>query len=1085
MTTTGNPLDLALAGICPVEASAGTGKTFAIATLYLRFVLEREYTVDQIVVATFTRAAAAELATRLRERLVTADRLLAESDPGAERAQDSGDEPATRAVIAKLLAADVAVDTLRRRTRNARLALDTACIGTLHGFCHRVLAEFGFDTGQTLRPPELIDDVRALEDEIVRDFWRRGSSDAATAAQLTATWGTPDMLARQVRDAHWRGREIDPPATDDAGARLLLDARAYLTAELPRRLAARNLMSHDTAIDQLAAALASPRGEAIVATLRQRWKVALVDEFQDTDSAQWAIVRALFADTALVIVGDPKQAIYGFRGGDVYAWRQALADARAARPVAAQLQLTRSFRSGKGLCAAFNALFSQPADAEPRAFIEPIAHPDIAPDDRVRDRAVLQDGQPLAALQVWWLDPEAIGHAATKPLPSKSHAEGAIEGACVAWIANTLRTPGMEIRGKDDAHEPLQAKHVAVLVDTNRQALSLQGALGRAGIAATCNLKSSVYASGEADDLALLLEAIAAPDDMRRARAAHASILLGRSAADLAPVPDATGAATDLLEAVAGWVDDVRRHGPAAWLRRLLQTAAPNLLALPDGERRVANYLQLGELLQNLAATGFGGADLAARFARARVEASDDADTERLRLDTDAEAVTIATVHAAKGLEYDVVLVPYAALASAPSYRRAPLPLHWYHDAANRGHVAIGAGADVAAIQQAEMEERAEAVRKLYVAVTRASALCVLPYGPTQGCEHSALFHVLQQAGRDAPLPNDVDGCHKALDALRARAGGAVDIIDALPATKAPPRKAASPRRQHAALHARPFDGSHIERDWTVWSFSRLVRGGHGDDTAPGAGDRAAGDAATTAPTLAGPRFGTAVHAIFERADFAAWRDADGVPAAQRALVERCLGDEGLPPPGMALPAATAIAGACVAGALNAELPCGVQLCEVAPAERRAEIEFHLSLAPARTSALLELLHAHGYLAGRTGFNAATLNGLMTGKIDLTFRHAGRFHLIDWKTNLCAAYDEASLAAEIARHDYDLQWLIYTLALHRWLRQRLAGYDYAHDVGEAYYLFVRGMRAGGGIHRDAPPAALIDALDHLFGGAGT
>lgn len=1082
MTTTGDPLDLALAGICPVEASAGTGKTFAIATLYLRFVLEQACNVDQIVVATFTRAAAAELATRLRERLVVADRLLATDDPGTERVDDDGAVRATRTLIARQLAAGIAIGVLRQRARAARLALDTACIGTLHGFCHRALAEFGFDTGQTLRPPELIDDVRALEDEIVRDFWRRGSTDSATATLLTATWGTPDALAKQVYDAHWRGRAIDQLAAGDAAAQALLAARAYLTAELPRRLAARNLMSHDTAIDRLAAALVSPRGAAIIATLRQRWKVALVDEFQDTDSVQWAIVRALFADTALVIVGDPKQAIYGFRGGDVYAWRQALADARAANPAATCLRLTRSFRSGAGLCQAFNALFSQPAGATPRAFIEPIEHPDIAPDAGVREHAVLKDGHPLAALQVWWLDPETIGHADRKPLPSKSRAEGTIEHACVAWIANTLRAPGMELRGKHGTCEALQARHIAVLVDTNRQALSLQAALGRAGIAASCNLKSSVYASAEAVDLALLLEAVAAPNDMRRARAAHASVLVGCTAAELAPLPDAGGPATDLLEAVAGWADDVRRHGPAAWLRRLLQTAAPHLLALPDGERRVANYLQLGELLQGLAATGFGGADLAARFARARVEASEDADAERLRLDTDVQAVTISTVHAAKGLEYDVVLVPYAALASAPFYHHPPVPLHWYHDDANRGRVAIGAGADATAVARATHEARAEAVRKLYVAVTRASALCVLPYGPTQGCEHSALFHVLQKAGREEALPVDAVGCRAALEELRARADGAVAIVDALPVPPATPKRTPHGDRSRAPLHAHPFDGTRIERDWSVWSFSRLVRGGHGDDTAPGAGDHAGIDAAGQAPTLAGPRFGTAVHAVFEHADFAAWRDADGVPAAQRELVERCLRDEGLPPPGMTMAEAAAIAGACISGALNAELPCGVRLCAVASTARRAEIEFHLSLAPTHTDALLELLHAHGYLTDRTRFNAATLNGLMTGKIDLTFAHAGRFHLIDWKTNLCAAYDADTLAAEITRHDYDLQWLIYTLALHRWLGQQLPGYAYTRHVGAAYYLFVRGLRAGGGIRSDAPPGALIDAMDRLFAG---
>ncbi|TAN05591.1 MAG: hypothetical protein EPN38_10525 [Rhodanobacteraceae bacterium] len=1178
-------MQLPLDGIRAVEASAGTGKTFTIATLYLRLLLERGLKVDEIVVATFTRAAAAELSTRLRERLLIADAVLGDTDPGTPRADDDGQHAASRKAVAQALAASIALDELRRRARAARLAIDTAYIGTLHGFCHRALAEFGFETGQALVQPDLIDDIRVLETEVVRDFWRRGSADAATARLLADIWQAPEHLIGQVCDSRWRGREVhvaepdwprlhatferarqtlarwgagavaafqaeltdcvtsartrsgrmaafeqlrawaqtgtpaealasfdakllsslaadalerlQPKGVRPSGsvfddlaalgaahaalqqaesaaaalpaARLLRDARGYLEAELPQRLAARNLMGHDQAVDRLVAALdEGERGARAAARIRARWKAALVDEFQDTDPRQWRVVRTLFGPGTLVLVGDPKQAIYNFRGGDVFAWLAARAEAQGE-----PLRLDESWRAGHGLCAATNALFSPP-----HAFIEAgIEHPDIRAAAAVAPRALLRDGAVLPALELWRLDPELIGHAAGR-LPSKARARAVIERACVAWIGNTLHDAAIRLRDAHGELRRLRPQHIAVLVHSNAQAQALQAALSQAGIPASCNLRASVYAGDEAADVTLLLDALAAPDDGPRARAARASLLLGDNAADLARGLDDDAQQATLLAGIATWRSAVERHGPLPWLHRLIAVAAPRLLATAGGQRCVANYLQLAELLQDLNAQCFGVEDLATRFARARVEATDDADSTRLRLDTDADAVTVSTIHAAKGLEYPVVLVPYAVLGRDPAGRQDPRPaLHWYHEG-TRAQVAIGEGASAAVRQRAAVEIRAEAIRKLYVAVTRASALCVVPWGPVNLAEHSAAYHLLHAAGRAAALPLDAAGCDTALQELCTRAHGAAAIVPVPAATTAGVQPAAAAAA--TPLHARAFTRAGVERDWQVWSFSRLVRGSPNQaavDPAPGTGDTDAGD--TRGP--AGPRFGTAVHAVFEQTDFAAWRDRTGIPAAERALVERCLRDQGLAGGRAALQHAVDLAGACVRNALNATLPCGVRLCDLAPAAHRAEIEFHLSLAPARTADLFALLHRYGYQRQRSGVAAATLHGLLTGKVDLTFSHAGQFHLIDWKTNRCAAYDDASLRAEIALHDYDLQWLVYTLALHRWLGQQWAGYDYARDVGDAYYLFVRGMADGHGVHANHPPRELIEALDALFG----
>jgi exodeoxyribonuclease V beta subunit len=169
-------------------------------------------------------------------------------------------------------------------------------------------------------------------------------------------------------------------------------------------------------------------------------------------------------------------------------------------------------------------------------------------------------------------------------------------------------------------------------------------------------------------------------------------------------------------------------------------------------------------------------------------------------------------------------------------------------------------------------------------------------------------------------------------------------------------------------------------------------------------------------------------------------------------------------------------------GALNVPLACGARLCNVQPERWRAEMEFHLRLASSRVDDLFALLHAHGYQHGRSGFGVARLHGMLTGVMDLVFEHGGRYHLVDYKTNLLPAYGADALRGAIAAHDYDLQYLLYVLALHRWLRQMLAGYDYDTHIGDVYYLFVRDLADGRGVHRDRPPPALIEAMDSLFYG---
>jgi len=1202
-------LNLPLSGVRLVEASAGTGKTFTIATLYLRLILEQGLMPEQIVVATFTRAATAELAMRLRKRLRAAADMLRHQEGMRERGDDDEEARAAQEVIKHMLKPNDAAAraALAARARAAELAMDTAVIGTLHAFCNRCLGEFGFETGRALGELELLEDTRALQREIIEDFWRSCSTDADAARLLAETWHTPDALAMQACDPRWRGREVSNAAAlhtatrdaharreetltrldairnaialwdeetlrgadaelaacinnksardtrsrglrelrgwaqtgsapdfltaaarkavdslaedtllglksckrkpegpvfaaiadlhanikslekldDDARAKLLLDARAYLERELPLRMKALGVIGHDQAVDELAAALDDPqRGAHAVRVIRQRWPAALVDEFQDTDRQQWKILKKLFAheDGALVLVGDPKQAIYGFRGGDVHTWLLAKRETQGE-----PLRLDESQRAGTGVSAAINALFSRDD-----AFIEQgIAHEDVHSAPRVEQRALLVDGRPAPGLQVWRLPPPDPVDKGKQKLHNKGDAQSKIEAACVAQIVEWLegaRKGRVLLREGDGGARELCARDIAVLVDSNREAKSMQRALARAGVPAASCLRASVYASDEAGDLRLLLEALRDPADASRARAARASLLIGEDAIAIAKTRT-DGAALDALRSeTAEWAEWVQRRDPLPLLHRLIAHAAPRLLALPGGDRRVANYLQLAELLQDDHASSFGIDDLCDRYARALRESADDTDADavRLRLDTDAQAVQIATVHAAKGLEYGVVLLPYAACGRASKKNGKKPALTWYHEG-DAARVAIGTAISPEMGMRAEKEVLAEEARKFYVGVTRARAACVLPWGCVSQADKTALYWLLHAVEREAPLDLDEANCKQALAELVARGDGQVAVA---PLPEASAKRLAKPQTRTTKMEAADFHGA-LERDWRTWSFSRLVR--HEPridfgDPLPGAGDDAPLVAETQAiapamPLLAGARFGSAVHAALEKTDFSAWRDARGIPDSERTLLARALRAQGLPQPGtISLERAIAEAGECVHGALNVRLDCGTRLCDVETHRRRAELEFHLRLAPSLEGALFALLHQHGYQRERSGFclDVKRLHGLLTGVMDLVFEHGGRYYLVDYKTNLLTAYDAENLRRAIAADDYDLQWLIYVLAMHRWLKQVLPGYDYERHIGEVYYLFLRGLRNGEGVHRDRPPRELIEAMDALF-----
>ncbi len=919
---------------------------------------------------------------------------------------------------------------------------------------------------------------------------------------------------------------------------------------------------------ELAAALRDPtRGAALRAAIRGRFTVGLIDEFQDTDALQWEIFQRVFGRLAgeeashrLVLIGDPKQAIYGFRGANVQVYLGAR-DAAQAR-----FTMSRNYRSDAALVEGLNHLMDRPGLFGPMgeagiAYV-PVDTPKRSPAVRLRFSHPV-DAETAAPIQLRFfdaalVDPDQAGNTLTK-----SRANPVLPEEVAAEVAS-LFAQGAELWDEDapggPGWRPLNPGDVAVLVRKNREAEAVRGALQHLGLPAIVAADESVFASAAALDLQRWLEALSRPGQEGAARAFAATDLVGRTAAQLAQ-GDAEGWGA-LLLALDDWRQIYAKFGFMRAFRAMADGMDLRLrvLALPNGERRMTDLLHLAELAHSAATEGgLGLSGLLGWLWEQRHHPTSAGDLAVSRLETDAHAVRVLTIHKSKGLEFPVVLVPWlwdGSLIKRMEAGRlvAPVP---GEATARQLLVDLGAHQDPTVLAAVEADRQAENMRLLYVALTRPRQRLVLWWGALGGkamdspkSPLAALLHgdgpADGEAGTDrfALAQARVAGASVAelLADLQAKVAGAPialrRVVRRVAAPYVPPTGSAP------SLAARPFLRAGVDKLWRLHSYSSLTRG-----AAALAAWRAEQDAPPDQPGLdsdardhsadpvseadapdvplagfpAGAEAGTCLHAFFEVFDFTA-AHPDRPDAEARDAIRACLARV-LPRHGFST--AQHLDEALVTGLLAClRTPLGgavgaLRLCDLPMACRFDELRFDLPLAGGRdwqpgaptieAEALAEALAA----APSPGISAAYLDhlrslpfgrlrlaGFMTGAIDLVFRHPvdGRFFVVDYKSNRIdpgasrrypvGNFVPPLLQAEMEHHHYHLQYLLYSMAVHRYLRHRLgARYDLERDLGGVYYLFFRGMVGEGldaagdaphGVFHDRPPVAVIEALDALF-----
>ncbi|HEX5562764.1 MAG TPA: UvrD-helicase domain-containing protein [Nocardioidaceae bacterium] len=1100
-------------GTTVLEASAGTGKTHTIATLAVRYVAEGRARIDELMLVTFGRAATVELRERVRERFVGAAAAL--SDPAAVRA---GSDP----VLALLATGpDHEVADRRHRLVQAVADFDAATIATTHGFCQQMLSGLGIaadvDPGLTFAESTADVTTEVVTDLYVRAYGRSGSARPPFPLGAAAGIGLSAVGDRQAR---LEPRDAEPDSEPDVRRRLAETTRAQVQERKRRR----RVMDYDDLLVQLRDALVDPTtGPDARARVRGRYAVVMVDEFQDTDPVQWQILESAFhGHRALVLIGDPKQAIYAFRGADVVTYLVATGSAGDRET------LGTNWRSDAPLLRALEHVMDGVSLGDERIRVHPVAA--AHPGRRLRG-AHLEAPLRIRVVERALVSPDEDG--VLKVGPARAWVARDVAADIVALLASAAR---LGDGGGPDAGRPVQPGDVAVLVQTNRDGAAVRDALEAVRVPVVLTGTSSVFLSEAAGDWLTLLTALEQPQRAGLARSAALTAFVGWPTARLAAEDDTV--VDDLSALLHGWGELLARAGVAALLEAAAEDMVPRVLAREHGERRLTDLRHIGQVLHAAATEGrFGVASMVEWLQHRMVEAAADQTEERSRrLESDAAAVQVITVHRSKGLEFPVVYAPFLWDRFVPT---SPDPL-LLHDTDGTRLLDVGGPGDPGyPARRAEhaREDAGEALRLAYVALTRASAQVVVHWAPTSNTRSGPLHRLLfaERTAQGAPAESAAVGTdafvRRRLDELAAGSGGTVAVETSVPeATRWHP-----PGTPHPTLAVRSFDRV-LDLAWTRTSYSGLTAGlheaaqsgVHSEAEEPGTVDevevsvptgRAARvDATAPASPMAGlPRgaaFGTLVHSVLENTDFTA-------PDLRSRLADEAERAGTL--------AATGVAADTLAEALEpailtplGPLAGGRRLADIGRRDRLDELGFELPLAGgdrpvggARVAEVADLLRAHlrdddpmrAYADDLAVplLAARQLRGFLNGSIDtvLRVRDGDRpaYLVVDYKTNwlggdrlTSADYVPAAMARAMREAHYPLQALLYSVALHRYLRWRQPGYDPDVHLGGVLYLFLRGMCGADtpvvdgmtcGVFSWSPPAALVVDLSALLaGGAG-
>ncbi|OCG46548.1 exodeoxyribonuclease V subunit beta [Gilliamella sp. Choc5-1] len=1142
-----NLFDLPLTGRTLIEASAGTGKTYSLAFIYLRLLLgigqnsyPRPLNVNEILVVTFTKAATQELRSRIRQNI---------QELRIGLLQGHHKDPIYQQLIELIDDRKFAVQQLTI----AQQSMDDAAIYTIHSFCQRILTSHAFESG-VLFEQKLISDEYELKLRVTQDFWRHYFTplDKPLAYLVLATWQDPTALLKDItpylgldfnnagkvnldisttikffyqqsyekienikkswltlseklveiivqsgvskqsyssrnlpnwviKVSAWANSEtrtfelpnelekfkqsvliektkegksvpyhpffeqIDDLYKQpfDLRSQILMDIVSVIQKGLYNEKIKNGEMSFDDLIWQLNRALKAKAGDRLAQSIASKYCVALIDEFQDTDPAQYQIFDRIYdrkkLDRGLLFIGDPKQAIYSFRGADIFTYLKAKQSTGEN-----SFTMDVNHRSSASMVKAVNQLFS---NCDNPFIFNDIPFLPMEAAKRNQQKSLQVNNQEVSALSAYLL-PDDIA--------TNSDYQEHMASCCATQIVTLLSNSSMLIDSENE-QRPVTTADIAILVRNGREAEVIQQKLTHCGVKSVyLSNNSSVFSSNEAKDVLSLLQAVLMPENETMLKLALMTSLLGQTMTDLEQITDDQDKWESLIEEFKQYQAIWQYYDVLVMLRRMMKKRhlAENILARQDGERTLTNLMHLGELLQETSNELDGPHALIRWLTKQIVNPDPNLENHQQRLESDENLVKIITIHKSKGLEFPIVWLPFISIYRASDSQ-------FYHDKNNDYQPTYAWLQSDEIKEQIEKERLAEDLRLLYVAMTRSVYHCSIGLASLKKSQ-SAINHLLKSELRSI-----------------ANIANLIDIQLPIESEQYIP-----PILPNQSLSANVFSRN-ISDSWRVTSYTELQKHNHNVlaykpdlindwDESPYESDKVQSN--DTQYDIhhfpKGAYVGTLMHSIMEDIT------SDNLVELCNQMVKKLnLETEW-----------NSVVTNWMQQILTTKLhDPNLILSQVLMGQHINELQFYLPIRKTVTSQQLDsLCKQYDHLSRLCPeLDFESVQGMLRGFIDLVFKFEGKYYVVDYKSNWLGecvdAYSQEALEKVMCDHRYDLQYQLYCLALHRFLKGRLSNYQYQTHFGGVYYLFLRGMPEQG-IFYHLPQQEFIEELDKLFDG---
>lgn len=868
----------------------------------------------------------------------------------------------------------------------------------------------------------------------------------------------------------------------------------YAFKELEKRKQSKNIQYYDDLLVKVKDALLSHDGNDLAASIRKKYKAALIDEFQDTDTIQYEIFSNLFdsKESVLFIIGDPKQSIYGFRGADIFSY------IKAAKNSDKKNTLIENWRSSPGLVEAVNAIFS---DVKCPFVFEEIAFIKGKPGHKekcVSENNFCLSGAPLTLWHLFSDDYTQNNKAITK-----NNAEKIISESVASEILRLLKS------GHSKKTESVKQSDIAILVRTNTQAKMVKNSLSRRRIHSVIYSIDNVFDSDEAMELGRVLLAVSDPSNESKVKSAIITDIFGVFGEEINSYENNPV----LLEKWQSLFIECQRlwnkYGFIKMFGYLMkkERVKERLALFYDGDRRITNLLHLADILHKVSIEKKPGiSGLIRWFAEQRDILRQTQEEHLLRLETDDDAVKIVTIHKSKGLEFRIVFCPFNWHGS--EIRDEEI---LFHEQSSDRNLVLDLERNDNSIFLAAKELLSENLRLLYVALTRAKEKCYLVWGRINTAETSALaylFHYVRnnEYNGDKEITSAVKDYFKNqdtakllydLEEISKNAGGAIDVSVIPPSDTA---KYFPCEKNIEQCFARIFTGK-IDDIHRISSYSSLVASSYtvhdGRDIDSAARSfvenipekHANADQTDIFSFPRGARAGTFFHDLFENMSFLDSDFKDREKLVDNKLIEY----------GFDIKWKDTVCDM-IKKVLGAGLNVyfahddnkkSVKLSEVDIKQRINEMEFYFPLKIITPQIIKKIFYDYGnilindeYSGWMENLSFSPSKGFMKGYIDMVFYSNDKVYIVDWKSNYLGGsienYHKSSLAEVMDKESYILQYHLYLLALHQYLRIKYTDYNYNDSFGGVFYIFLRGVNdsiaPGSGIFYDLPDISLIDAL---------